>query len=374
MYPTVFLTLLTCVIAFAVSCSPAPQRPVSVGWVFALYMSYDNDLEPNGPIILDALKNGVRHSDIVVTVLADDTDKNGLKRHVITTKGMMTEMLQSDDSASAQVVEDYFTWVAKNYPAHHYALIFLDHGGRLDEMCLDECPGTDGNEKWLSARLVGEALRKFRQHTPGTVELLFLQQCGRGSVENLYNFRGTANAVMASQLGVGAPNTYYMATLRWLAGHADATGRELAHQIIASEEKYNSYVVVDGAALAELPSRIDAVVTALNLDKTIPLMLPSCVPACYQYQDERFFDAAGWLEAAFRENTRSTDQLEKFIVWSREKLIFEHAIQPEQRKTLSGLCGLSLFVPETAMACDTYADYPFFKAGSLVELWKAARR
>ena len=47
------------------------------------------------------------------------------------------------------------------------------------------------------------------------VELLFLQQCGKGTLENYYSFKDAAKVVMGSQTNVGAPNSYYAASVRW---------------------------------------------------------------------------------------------------------------------------------------------------------------
>ena len=153
-------------------------------------MSYDNDLASFGPVILDALEHGVQGTGFVVTVLADDTERDGLRRYSISSQGRAREILNTDNSASEDVLSDYLHWVTETYPAKHYGVVFLDHGGRLDDMCLDKWPDANDQERWLSARLVGGLLREFRKRVPGEVDLLFLQQCGRASLENLYNFRG----------------------------------------------------------------------------------------------------------------------------------------------------------------------------------------
>jgi hypothetical protein len=94
---------------------------------------------------------------------------------------------------------------------------------------------------------------KFRKEAPGEVKLLFLQQCGRGSLENLYNFRGSAKAVMVSQMKVGAPNTYYESTLKWLAKQQKSSCLALARHVMSSNEDFSSFVCVNGEALCEIP-------------------------------------------------------------------------------------------------------------------------
>ena len=269
-------------------------------WVVVYYMSYDNNLEDCGPVILDGLEKGVKGSNVVVTVLSDDTDKNGLKRYTIKSEGRTKEVLKTDNSASEGVLSDYLAWVANTYPAQHYAVVFLNHGGRLDEMCLDERPGENLEKRWLSARLVGPLLRKFRKQATGEVELLFLQQCGRGSIENMYNFRDTAGAVMASQTNVGAPNTYYETTLKWLAKQQNPSGQALARQIMSSDEHFSNYVCVDGVALAELPTRLEPVIETLLGDAGSNLTAVTDREPCYRHEGETTYDLLEWLDSAFR--------------------------------------------------------------------------
>jgi len=363
--------LVGCAQSSGESAQPTPAT-ANREWTFVYYMSYDNDLATNSPIILDSLEKSVKGNSIAVTVLVDDQETNGLKRYAITRDRRVMSKLNTDDSASVEVVSDYLEWVRKTYPARHYAVVFLDHGGRLDEMCMDEQSDGKTERKWLSASLVGPTLREFRQKvSPGDVELLFLQQCGRGTIENLYNFRGAAAAIMTSQLGVGTPNTYYLPTLQWLASRTNTTGRELARQIMTTDEHFNNYVCVDGKALEELPTRLEPVVTALLGDRKAAPKPPVGAILCYEFDKETNYDLMSWLNRAFHENNRTMEPMNTFRDWVYEKLILEYAVQPLQKKELKDLCGLTLFVPEAAEVRGTYPEYPFYQAGHLASLWQA---
>jgi len=368
----VLLTVTTALLEAAfVHASAAAASSPQRGWVLVYYMSYDNDLECHGPGILEALETGTKGTDLIVTVLADDTDESGLKRYTISNAGRRKELLNTDDSASEQVLIDYLAWVATHYPAKHYAVVFLDHGGRLDEMCLDERPGKGQKSRWLSARRAGHALREFRKEIGGEFDLLFLQQCGRGSIENLYNFRGTAKAVMASQMNVGAPNTYYESTLKWLAEHQDATGSELARQVMDTDEHYTQYVCVDGPALEEIPSHLKPVVQVLLGEAGRPCKAPdlSGLAPCFRFGDETNYDLFQWLERAFRDNNRSTDSLREFERWVRDALIVRTAVPVQQRSRIEEMSGLSLYVPVSQRARQSWIDYPFYEGSRLRELW-----
>ncbi len=338
-------------------------------WVLVYYMSYDNNLEHCGPVILDQLTRGAKRSDLLVTVLSDDRDPGGLRRHTITSAGRTEERLTTDNSASEEVLSDYLDWVAAAHPARHYAVVFLNHGGRLDEMCLDEYTGDSGKQRWLSARLVGPILRGFRNDVSGEVELLFLQQCGRGSLENLYSFRGAAKAIMASQMSVGAPNTYYEPVLRWLASRRQTAGAPLASQIMSHDRHFTSYVCVDGDALQELPRRLDPVVRGLLGDDERTLEPVAGMRPCFRYKTETYYDLLGWLESAYRENKRPTEPLTAFSEWVRDKLIVTVKSHSYRGRDGEGLCGLSLFVPESKHVRGAYLGYPIYRASTLEDSW-----
>jgi Clostripain family len=333
-------------------------------------MSYDNDLSICGPGILDALERGVKGGETLATVLADDPDPGGLTRHVISSDGRTSQRLATDDSASEAVLSDYLTWVAEAHPSKHYAVVFLDHGGRLDEMCLDERPGGGGTKHWLNARLVGERLRAFRAGVPGSVELVFLQQCGRGSVQNLYNFRNTAAAVLASQHNVGAPNTYYEPTLQWLDAHPDTSGVELASRIMADDRDFITYACADGKALGELPRRLRPVAQAL-LEGDTPPVPPADLTSCFVTKGEANFDLLAWFGAAFRENGRSAAALDDFSRWVREGLVVKVVTEPCSADQYRSVCGLSLFVPRSEDQLTLYRDEPLHHDCLLGSLWEA---
>jgi hypothetical protein len=94
-------------VASSVSCSrdsdatqethgPAPARD----WVFVYYLSCDNDLSTNTPLVLKALRAGVGTGEVAVAALVDDADRSGMVRFVITGNGSTEEKLPTEDSAS----------------------------------------------------------------------------------------------------------------------------------------------------------------------------------------------------------------------------------------------------------------------------------
>jgi Clostripain family len=370
------LALVALLSVFAAPAQADPERTAAGdqehGWVLVYVMSYDNNLERCGPIILQGLLEGTRGTDVVVTVLADFTDTDGLQRFVFRDGEYEVEVLETDDCASEQVMVEYFDWVAEEFPAERYGMVFLNHGGNLDDMCLDEQPGGGSRKVWLSAAAMGPVMRDFRESAPGEVELLFLQQCGRGSLDNLYNFRGAARAVMASQTTVGAPNTYYTPSVQWLAGNQDIDGFALADRIMGDDEHYTNYVCVDGEALEALPEHLDRMVDAL-LDSGATLTAPSMTP-CFGGQGrgaETSFDALGFFTglAESASSSRVDRALEGFRTYYEEELIRSHRKQARQAGRIRDWTGIAVWVPVERRVRGRYDGYPLYEDSRLDELW-----
>lgn len=242
------------------------RDPPDWDWVFVYYMSYDNDLSHHGPPILDMLAEGIRagasgDSDrVAAVVLADFDDADGLRRYELTAEGRREVAVEGEGSAETATLTEFLAWVGDHYEAGKYALIFLDHGGRLDQMSNDGRPGRAEGPNWLSVPEVAAALSRWRSSLRGEVELLFLQQCGRGAVEDVYELRAAAPVLLVSQARMDAPNSYYSEVLAWAGRHPEADGEALAAQI-AQQEGEDGFVILTSVrtdALEELPRRLDA--------------------------------------------------------------------------------------------------------------------
>ena len=113
-------------------------------WVFVYYMSYDNDLSAFGGVILNDLRNGLSSSKVAVVVQGDFIDSSGMKRIALYYADGKTRrkesLLRSEDSADEAELRKYLEWVCKKWIAKNYCLVFLNHGGKLNQMCKDNKP------------------------------------------------------------------------------------------------------------------------------------------------------------------------------------------------------------------------------------------
>ena len=340
-------------------------------WKYALvyYMNYDNNLEPCGRPILDMLGRGVVSDDVVVTCQADFTDREGLRRYVLTKGKEEVERLAGEDSAATSTLRDYLAWVRDRFPAERYAVIFLDHGGRLGEMSSDEKPEQPDGPKWLEVVETAKACAEWRRTLQGSVELLFLQQCGKGTLENYHAFRETAKVVMGSQTIVGAPNTYYEAVLKAVCAEPTLDGEALATKIREGDapNMFTTYTTVREAALAELPARLEPVLAPLLAREQ--LALPARLRPCFDMApDEVFYDAKALLEGLYAANELDAAPLADLFAWLERELLAGHRVSPRRVDVGGTWCGLSIFVPLSAQARARYPHYPIFQETKLDEL------
>lgn len=379
------LACLSILVAFASVRADDAPAPKNWEWVFVYYMAYDNNLEHCGRPILDMLQKGITSEDVAVVTFADFRDRDGMIRYEQTKEGEKHTRLKTEASAHESTVKECLGWTRENYKSKRYALIFLNHGSRLSEMSHDEYPGVENGQNWLHAVKVANVISDWRQSLDGALELVFIQQCGKGALENYHAFRHTAPYVMASQTVVGAPNYYYTEALKAICEKPDVDGKAVAALFKKHEttNMFTTYTTLNAKALADVPERLNAVlkplleVEELKKASILPQFRrgPSQAEAtqarmCFQpARDEYFVDGLELLTALYKANELETKPLEAFAKWSKDELITEHRVSPPRETMAGSWCGFSLYVPANKVALDRYSkDYPIYKESNLEKL------
>jgi len=356
-------------------------------WVFVYYMSYDNDLSSFGEVILNDLRNGLSNSRVAVVVQADFIDSSGMKRiglyHAEGKTHRKENVLRGEDSADETELRKYLKWMRKKWIAKNYCIVFLNHGGRLNHMCKDNKPFKDLKKnrqyesgKWLGASEVGEIVAGFNQKTGHKVRLLFLQQCGRGTIQNLYNFVDSAEYIMASPLVVGAPNTYYTKTIASVAQDPNVTGQFLAETIMREDEHYTLYTLINNNELKRLPEKLAPVLKSLGSDfalrKESPgLYQPESCPHLFEHEGEKFYDLKSYFYALSSANDNiAGKELDGFFDWCDNSLIVSKAVRDPNSTVEPAYSGLSIYVPSSPNADTSYSFLPLYQQTELEHTMK----
>ena len=371
-----FLLLLLISISVTVIYSFWP-RPYK--WIFIYYMSYDNDLSKYSNSILDDFAKGISDNKILVVTQADFNDVRGMKRvtlyHFLGITERRDTFIQSEDSTDPNELKKFLEWVGKKWKAENYCIVFLDHGGLLNDMCRDDRPSEDRSRnekftsgKWFSALEVSKIAADFNRSVNGKVRLLFLQQCARAAIQNLYNFHEASEYILASPLELWAPSTYYTKTLKLLTKAPDMTGKDLARNMMREDEQYAIYTLIDCNELKKLPEKLASVLDSFTM---IENLKPSknCVPL-FEYGDEKFYDLKSYFQALSSANKTGEKVLQTFFDWSDNNLIVSKQININSKKPLdkSWHSGLSIFVPANEEQRSRYDFLPLYQDTNLKEI------
>ncbi|MBN2313850.1 MAG: hypothetical protein JXM79_07960 [Sedimentisphaerales bacterium] len=352
-------------------------------WVFIYYMSYDNDLSRYAETILRDQKKGIINSKIAVVVQADYADRTGMKRIALYPslgKPRRKEIyLESENSADLAELKKYFRWVQAKWTARNYCIVFLNHGGRLNDMCRDDRPlknrsgnNASNSRQWLPAAEAGKIVADFNKNVEGKVRLLFLQQCGRATLQNLYNFLDAGEYIMASPVIVGAPNTYYTKTLASVAHDPNMTGDVLAETIIQEDEHYTLYTLINNSELRNLPEKLAPVLK--SFERESKLNPPQSCSPIFEYDDEKFYDMKAYFQALDSANNGiARGELDSFLDWCEEHLIVSKAIKGSELSNKSHHFGLSIYVPSNQEQIERYDFLPFHQQTAFRDIFDFGR-
>jgi hypothetical protein len=349
-------------------------------WVFVYYMSYDNDLSSFGEVILRDLGNGLSNSKVAVVVQADFIDSKGMKRiglyHAEGKTHRKEILLRSEDSADEAELRKYLKWVLKKWVAKNYCIVFLNHGGKLNHMCKDNKPFRNLNKnrhfvsgKWLRASDVGKIVAGFNQKTDCKVRLVFLQQCGRATIQNLYNFVDAAEYIMASPLVVGAPNTYYTKTIASVTQDPNITGEVLAGTIMQEDEHYTLYTLISNKELKKLSEKLAPVLESFG--RASALYQPQSCPHLFEHEGEKFYDLKSYFYAlnSINENIAGKE-LDSFFDWCEGSLIVSKSFRKSESTVESSYSGLSIYIPSSSDAGTSYSFLPLYQRTELERMIK----
>jgi hypothetical protein len=349
-------------------------------WVFVYYMSYDNDLSPFGEVILKDLRNGISSPKVAVVVQADFIDSSGMKRIGLYYADGKTHrkesLLRSEDSADEAELRKYLEWVRKKWVAKNYCLVFLDHGGKLNQMCKDNKPFKNqvknrqfASGKWLDASEAAKIVTNFNRKVDRKVRLLFLQQCGRATIQNLYNFTDAAEYILASPLVVGAPNTYYTKTIASVVQDPNITGQILAETIMREDEHYTLYTLIMNEELKRLPEKLTPVLEAFG--RASVLNRPeSCLPL-FEHEVEKFYDLKSYFSAlSLANNNLAGKELDSFFDWCEGSLIVSKAVRVSETTAGPAYSGLSIYVPSSLDTGRSYSFLPLYQQTELEHTMK----
>ena len=344
-------------------------------WVILYWMPYDNNLSSFVTPILQMLKKGVNSENILVVVQSDFSGEKQLSRHIISKGKINIQKLDTANSGSEEVFAEYIEWAKSQYKAKKWAIVFLGHGGRLDEISPDENPtlGKKLETKWMNIQKLSNIIADFNREVNNSVELLFFQNCNKGTIEAHYTVRNTAKYTLSSQLTLGAPNYYYESMLEFLGHHPEINGGQLAEKIIEFErsDMYYSYIT-NNRAVRQLPEKINSLIDSIILSGIKFIETDELKP--YFYVQDRLVDFILFFETITSKSKVDKQKLNDFISFFKQSVIYRlqkdgTLLTPKPEYKI--FSGLGMFFPTNRNELDKYRYLQVFSDLKLVELFNS---
>ncbi len=345
-------------------------------WIFLYWMPYDNDLSKFGTPIMDMLAKSVKSDNILVAIQSDFSGAKKISRNILTKGNISTQSLNTANSASEEAFSEYLNWAKSQFQAKKWAIVFLGHGGRLDEISPDEHPGTglDSKTKWMNIQKLSGILENFNQQVGKRVELVFFQNCNKGTIEANYTFRDTAKYTLSSQLLLGAPNYYYEQLFKFLGRKPEINGGQLAEKIMEFEPRdmYHSYTAINNRAITQLSAKINPLIDAVLLANIKDINLSNLT--IYKYMGERFVDVVSFFQTLTNQSGANQDKYGEFVDFLNNSMIH----QVKENGTLIGsppeyenFSGLGIFFPKSKQELEKYRYLQVFSDLKLLKLFDA---
>ncbi|HEY9295024.1 MAG TPA: clostripain-related cysteine peptidase, partial [Phormidium sp.] len=238
-------------------------------YILLYWMPYDNNLSRFGQPIIEMLSKGVQSDKVLVIVQSDLSNAKQLSRNIITKGNINVQYLETADSSSENVLNDYLSWALSQFQAKHWVIVFLGHGGSLMEISPDNNPNSSSisssEPKWMNLQRISEVLSKFNRAVNGRLELLFFQNCNRGNIEVHYTFQNLAKYTLSSQIILAAPNYYYESLLNHLSYYPNLDGGQIAKKIMDFEPSgmYHSLTLTKNHYFHQLSEKLNPVIDSI---------------------------------------------------------------------------------------------------------------
>jgi hypothetical protein len=344
-------------------------------WIFLYWMPYDNNLSRFGNPILQMLTKGVQSDNILVVVESDFSGAKQLSRNVIAKGKIDTQNLETANSGSEEAFAEYLSWAKSQFQAEKWAIVFLGHGGRLDEVSPDDnpFPGSASPAKWMNIQKISDIIANFNREVDDRVELFFFQNCNKGTLEAHYTVRDTAKYTLSSQLLLGAPNYYYEPLFKFLGRHPQMNGGQLAEKVMEFErsDMYSSYTVTNNRAVRHLPEKINPLIDSI-LSSDVKAVKVSEINS-YSYMEDRLVDVIAFFQKLTQQAGADVNKVNEFTEFFTHSMI--HRLQHNNKKKLlkqnQNLSGLGMFLPKSRQEIAKYRYLPIFSNLRLVELFDA---
>ena len=374
----------------------AGNKPIkNYDYILLYWMPYDNNLSRFAQPIIEMLSKGVQSDKVLVLVQSDLSNAKQLSRNIITKGNINVQYLETADSSSDNVLNDYLSWALSQFQAKRWVIVFLGHGGSLMKISPDRNPNSSSSSsseaKWMELPRISEVLSKFNQAVKGRLELLFFQNCNRGNIEVHYTFQNIAKYTLSSQIVLAAPNYYYESLLNHLSYYPNLDGGQIAKKIMDFEpsDMYHSLTLTKNHYFHQLSEKLNPVIDSILKANTeaVKIQINSALSPkkpnsekslieIYRSGGETFVDLANFILEITVLSGADLTACNRFLNYYKSFLIERvqqngKLLSPRIRGRYQKFSGLGLFLPRTRQELETYSYLKIYSDLKLVKFFKA---
>jgi hypothetical protein len=173
-------------------------------------------------------------------------------------------------------------------------VIVVGHGGRINEFSPDDHRINHQTSTWTRVDQFTETVSTFNHSVHERIELLFIQNCNKTTLEVVYEASNCAKHTLASQLGLDATNYYHDGFLNHLASSVDRRDAALAIMNSEKVDMFHILTLVDNQAIKRVPEKLLGLFQAILGSNFSPINKPNF--RTYHYFGEQHCDALALLD------------------------------------------------------------------------------
>lgn len=258
-------------------------------------------------------------------------------------------------------LELFVQWAKANYPASHYALVIRDHGDGLGGMQED-----DQSDDYLTIPELDQALDTITSSGANPLDLVFMDACLMGMLEDAYQFRTQIGVYVASEdvtwssmrsnshhdyfYAIGAATTAAQAGTMIVEGYANWMETRLAgYQYTIS--------AVDMGALDGLVSTTNNLAASLDANMaTYNTQIQSSRLATIYYYRTSYIDLYDFADNI---HANITDTTIRDNAQALKNAVDNYVLAERHNSRQVGTHGVSIFFPTDSSSFYTPTNYDF---------------
>eukprot|EP01095_Lingulamoeba_sp_RSL-Kostka_P012818 TRINITY_DN514_c0_g2_i1.p1 TRINITY_DN514_c0_g2~~TRINITY_DN514_c0_g2_i1.p1 ORF type:complete len:456 (-),score=117.55 TRINITY_DN514_c0_g2_i1:8-1375(-) len=196
------------------------------------FLPYNNNLDQFEGVIRTKIrssylddKNKFRNN-LEIMIFSKTREDKGIKKEYMKTNEDGNVEVEEDilvdinDFSDEKTFKDMLNCVEDTMvKVKSFIMSIMGHGGAANEICPEEENEENYKYRWLDIEKLGKEIEDFRERIKlkeKEIELIYLQNCCKGTLESFYALKDATRYIIGSETELGAPNDYYQSLIDYL--------------------------------------------------------------------------------------------------------------------------------------------------------------